>query len=209
MPYGVGAEDTGTRANATRRDPGDHTMRLGRPTDSIRFDLEDRPTKRVERGALAIALFSIPFGAFFAWFPTAVAVAAWAEDELTPSTLALLPFFLVGVAAFGHGVAQLTARREVEIGEDEVVQRERLFVRDRVWREPLSAYRGIRLRRERPRVRENQGQLVLYCVDLVHPDRTRNVELYRSRSKARWRDEAERAAATLGVPVADTPATSG
>jgi len=183
-------------------------MRLGRPTDSVRYDLEDRPTRRVERGAYPIALISIPFGAFFAWFPVMVAVEAAAEDDLGPEVLALLPFFLVGVAALASGVVQVTARREIEIGPDEVVQRERLFVRERVWREPITAYRGVRRRRERPRVRENQGQLVLYCVDLVHPDRSRNVELYRSRSKARWSDEAERAARTLGVPVIEARAHS-
>lgn len=184
-------------------------MRLGRPTDIVRYDLANRPARRVERGAPIVALFAIPFGVIFGGIPAAGIVADIAELGFRPAQLALVPFVLVGLAAIALGVVQLTARREVVIDVDEVTVRDRLFLRDRVWTEPIEAYRGVRRRLERVPAKRNRPELKLYCVDLVHPDRTRTIELRRTQSKAGWEDAEQASAAELGVAVLERTSSGG
>lgn len=176
-------------------------LRLGRPTDTFRHDLHRRPIRRVERGALPVALISIPLGTLFAGFPVALLAKGLAAGDLRPQLLAVLPFFLAGAWMLARGLLQVTARREILIGEDEVTCRERRLLGERSWSAPLSEYRGVRQRRERATLGRDRSPIELFSVDLVHPDRDRTIEVYRSQSQGGWRSAAERAADALGVPL--------
>jgi hypothetical protein len=110
---------------------------------------------------------------------------------------------LIGAALALVAVSWMLQRRVVAIEGDLVTMTDRRLLGTRTWREPLSGYRGVRLRDEsRP---HRYGARHCHVIELWHPKPARTVELDRIREPRLADRQAEVWARRFGLPLCRGP----
>lgn len=110
---------------------------------------------------------------------------------------------LIGAALGAIGLSWMLRRGTVAIAGDLVTMTDRRLIGTRTWREPLTGYRGVRLRDEsRP---HRYGARHCYVIELWHPKPARTIELDRIREPRLADQQAEVWAHRLRLPLCRGP----
>lgn len=166
--------------------------------DVFEIDVEILPATSHQQGGRIIGLGLTLFGLFFM-----SSLLSLITEQVTVSPEWALPVIVAfGICMLLLGLHLLVSYKTIELNTDFVTVIERGLLGRRAWREPLTAYKGIRASKRwmvggRRRARTRQ----YFCVDLAHSDPKKTVELYASSRAYDWRKKWEGYARRFGLPL--------
>jgi len=157
------------------------------------------PMKVTRTGSLFGGLFITGFALLWGGLPTVGMITNGLPDLGRPENWLFFLFPTIAVGIFLFGLRMLRWRKTVTIDDLFVTVEERGLTGSETWQEPRTAYEGV-LSHSR-RVSTKNSSYTLHMVELTHPDRRRNINLYTSRSEREWRAKWEDYARWLKLPA--------
>lgn len=178
---------------------------LGPSFGEATLDPEHLPALRDQRGMWWVGTLIMAVGVCidFALIPVIVGIfkdyiahrAVWVAVIL--SQICLMP----GTLLILCGLNSMVCRRQTRLSRDEVSRRERSLIGSRCWREPMSSYHGLLLRRESHYDSDNMPTDPTFDLWLVHPEESRWVLLSSGSTEREQLDFAKRWSNSLQLPL--------
>lgn len=168
-----------------------------------RIDLSHLPVTQTDRSTRGAGVFLVIFSCFWGGIPAAILIKSAASGTMEPGLLYLILFVVIGLGIFMGGLYLLTASTTTSLSLQEVRVSRRSVFGTKEWRSPLSAFTGVRSRREYHSGSDNSPSYTLYLVELLHSDPKKTVRLYESRGEAGHRRIWEDACRALGLPAVE------
>jgi hypothetical protein len=173
-------------------------LSVGLNRDAIEVDLDRLPATVERSGSRFLGGFLILFA--LAWGGIPVVGLLGTKQQFEPIEAAVLVIFtLAAIAIALFGLNEIVRRKVITFEGSRISVVQRGLRGTRSWRQPLSAYRGVKAHTRR--VRRNKRSYTLYLVDLLHPEAERTVNLYTAASKRDWREKWEHYARRLNMPA--------
>lgn len=158
----------------------------------------ERPRSRV------LGILMIGFALVWGGFPLQGFIQSWPEPLHDPGMFLVLLFPVAGGGLALFGLHTLLARETIAVDRDDVTVTRAGLWGAHCFRAPRASYRGVRLRT--CRIRRGKRSVEGFAVDLLHPERDKTLNLYRSaraeRARARW----EALARSLDLPALEDSA---
>ncbi len=135
-------------------------------------DIKNIPARLERTESRKAAAFLVVFSIIFALLPLAAVLWTLREGQFDPRMLGVaIPFFLIGLAVFIHGVNLGIKKTVVDIGYDEVRYRFRSLFKKTEWAEKLGSFRGVLVKKKM------RGKHDCNIIELHHDREDRRVEL--------------------------------
>lgn len=135
-------------------------------------DIKNIPARVERTESRKAAAFLVIFSIIFALLPLAAVFWTLREGQFDPRMLGVaIPFFVMGLAVFIHGVNLGIRKTVVDIGYDEVQYRFRSLFKKIDWIEKLGSFRGVLVKKM------TRGEHHYNVIELYHDRDDRRVEL--------------------------------
>lgn len=176
-------------------------LNLGKKVNyEVKVDLDNLPVEHDEKGLKLIGGFLMLFALFFGGVP-AVIIVSMLRGEFDKDMLFMVVFVVMGIGQFVLGLTLMLRSKKFRIDRTGVsVEKLGLFGR-KSWSEPFSNYKGVLCREQYHSGGRNSPSYTLYIVELAHEEKSKNIQLYASRSEEGFRRIWEDYCRKLGMPA--------
>ncbi len=170
-------------------------------------ELTGFPLEIKSGSSMVAGIFMLGFSLFWNGILFTMISAGLGQGEMTKAGfLFLIPFALAGIGVFIMALYFLTVRQQILITETDVHYDKKSLFGKKEWYEALTAYRGVLHRTERRSSGSSssggsRSSTTYYLVELIHPERSKTIKLWESRSKQGHRSEWEGYAKFLNIPA--------